>query len=162
MRSRHVMVVAACGLGVGAAVPAQTPSHQHYEAPKDQKPGPSGQLAPRLQNLGDHVFPVTTASDLAQRFFNQGIRLSYGFNHAEAGRAFAEAARLDPDCAMAYWGQALVLGPNINAPMAADAEPTALGLVQKAAALKVKVTARERAYIDALAVRYTGKPADRQ
>ena len=77
-------------------------------------------LAPRLQNLGVHTFPVTTTSERAQLFINQGLNLAYGFNHAEAGRAFAEAARLDPACAMAYWGQALVLGPNINAPMDAD------------------------------------------
>ena len=61
-----------------------------------------------------------------------GPEPAYGFNHAEAGRAFAEAARLDPVCAMAYWGQALVLGPNINAAMAPDDEPKALALVQKA------------------------------
>ena len=72
-------------------------------------------LAPRLQNLGVHTFKVTTRSAKAQLFINQGVNLSYGFNHPEAGRAFAEAARLDPACAMAYWGQALVLGPNINA-----------------------------------------------
>ncbi len=92
---------------------------------------------------------------------NQGLNLTYGFNHAEAGRAFAEAARLDPSLAIAYWGQALVLGPNINAPMDAEAEPKALALIQKAIALKPKATARERAYIDALAARYTGKPEDR-
>ena len=92
---------------------------------------------------------------------NQGLNLTYGFNHAEASRAFAEAARLDPNLAMAYWGQALVLGPNINAPMGPEAEPTALELLQKAIALKGKATARERAYIDALSARYTGKAADR-
>ena len=92
---------------------------------------------------------------------NQGLNLTYGFNHAEAGRAFAEAARLDPTLAMAYWGQALVLGPNINAPMDADAEPKALELLQKAIALKANATPRERAYIDALAARYTGKADDR-
>ena len=118
-------------------------------------------LAPRLQNLGVHTFPVSTKVARAQLFMNQGLNLTYGFNHAEASRAFAEAARLDPSLAMAYWGQALVLGPNINAPMAPEAEPTALALLQKAIALKGKATARERAYIDALAARYTGKAADR-
>lgn len=70
-----------------------------------------------------------------------------GFNHAEAGRAFAEAARLDPSLAIAYWGQALVLGPNINAPMDAQAEPVAKALIQKARAPESKATARERAYM---------------
>jgi len=118
-------------------------------------------LAPRLQNLGVHVFPVTTASERAQLFINQGLNLAYGFNHAEAGRAFAEAARLDPTCAMAFWGQALVLGPNINAAMQADDEPKAYELVQKAVSLKSGTTPREQAFIDALAKRYTGKAADR-
>jgi tetratricopeptide (TPR) repeat protein len=141
---------------------AQTPTHQHYEKPADYaKPAPSGAVAPRLQNVGPHRFPVTTRSGRAQLFINQGLNLIYGFNHAEAGRAFAEAARLDPNCAMAYWGQALALGPNINAPMNAADEPKALELVQKAIALKGRVTPRERAYIDALAKRYTGKTEDR-
>ncbi len=118
------------------------------------QPGPSGVLAPRLQNLGTHTFKVTTKSARAQLFVNQGLNLAYGFNHAEAGRAFAEAARLDPGCAMAYWGQALVLGPNINAAMAPDDEPKALALVQKAVSLARGATARERDYIDALAKRY--------
>jgi len=70
-------------------------------------PNAQGQIAPRLQNLGSHTFRVKTRSRQAQQFFNQGINLSYGFNHAEAMRAFREVARLDPNCAMAYWGQAL-------------------------------------------------------
>jgi len=117
----------------------------------------AGQIAPRLQNLGDHKFPVTTASARAQLFVNQGMMLAYGFNHAEAGRSFGEAARLDPDCAMAYWGMALVLGPNINMPMAPEAEPRAYDLIRQAIALKDKASEKEQAYIDALAVRYSGE-----
>lgn len=137
---------------------AQTTNHVHYSKPGDgyDVPSQTGQIAPRLQNLGKHKFPVTTKSEQAQMFINQGVNLAYGFNHAEAGRAFREAARLDPDCAMAYWGQALVLGPNINAPMAPADEPKAYELVQKAVALKAKASDRERAYIDALAKRYSG------
>ena len=63
---------------------------------------------------------VTTNIPRAQAFFNQGVRLLYAFNHAEARRAFQEAARLDPGLAMAYWGQALTLAPNLNAPMTAE------------------------------------------
>jgi tetratricopeptide (TPR) repeat protein len=157
-----VVVAFAAATGV---LRAQQPSggHHHYDraAPADQA-GPGGALAPRLQNLGAHTFKVTTKSSRAQQFVNQGLNLAYGFNHAEAGRAFAEAARLDPSCAMAYWGQALVLGPNINAAMTPDDEPKAHALVQKAVSLKRGATARERDYIDALAERYTGKPDDRQ
>ena len=74
-------------------------------------------IAPRLDGLGDYHYKVTTDSSEAQAFFDQGLRLTYGFNHAEAIRAFKEAARLDQNFAMAYWGQALALGPNINDPM---------------------------------------------
>ena len=115
-----------------------------------------GQIAPRLQNLGDHKFPVTTNSARAQLFINQAMMLVYGFNHAEATRSFREAARLDPNCAMAYWGMALVLGPNINMAMSPEAEPQAYELIQKAIALKKNASEKEQAYIDALAVRYTG------
>ena len=160
-----VVVAALLSPPVVASVAGQTaaPTHKHYEEPKDvPAPKPGAPLAPRLQNLGVHVFPVSTKIQRAQLFMNQGLNLTYGFNHAEASRAYAEAARLDPNLAMAYWGQALVLGPNINAAMAPEAEPKALEMIQKAIALKGKASARERAYIDALATRYTGKPEDRK
>jgi hypothetical protein len=83
------------------------------------------------------------------------MMLTYGFNHAEATRSFREAARLDPDCAMAYWGMALVLGPNINMAMAPEVEPQAYDLLQEAIARRKYATERERAYIDALAKRYS-------
>jgi len=147
---------------VAAPSLAQAPSHKHYtESEGAAQASPTGQLAPRLQNLGSHIFPVKTKSKEAQRFINQGLNLAYGFNHAESGRAFREAARLDPDCAMAYWGQALVLGPNINALMDPSVEPKAYELAQKAVALKPKSSERERAYVDALAQRYSGKREDR-
>jgi tetratricopeptide (TPR) repeat protein len=148
--------------GYAQATPA--PSHQHYQRPPayDQGAAPGMPLAPRLQNLGSHTFTVTTSSERAQLFINQGLNLAYGFNHAEALRAFAEAARLDPSCAMAHWGQALVLGPNINAPMNADDEPKAFAAVQKAMALRAGASEREQGYIEALAKRYTGNAADRQ
>ncbi len=147
---------------VAATASAQTATHKHYEQSEAaSKPAPGGELAPRLQNLGRHAFRVTTKSKQAQLLINQGVNLTYGFNHAEAGRAFREAARLDPGCAMAYWGQALVLGPNINAPMTPEDEPKAYAAAQKAVALKSKVSPRERAYIEAVAQRYSGDPKDR-
>jgi hypothetical protein len=148
---------------VAATASAQTTNHKHYEESEAaSKPGPGGELAPKLQNLGRHAFKITTKSKQAQLFFNQGINLTYGFNHAEAGRAFREVARLDPSCAMAYWGQALVLGPNINAPMTPEDEPKAQAAAQKAVARKAKASPRERAYIDAVAQRYSGDPKDRE
>ena len=137
---------------------SQSTVHQHYA--KDEHAGqaaPDGRMAPRLQSLGSHRFPVSTRSADAQRFVDQGMNLAYAFNHAEAGRAFQEAARLDPRCAMAYWGQALVLGPNINAPMDPTDEPRALALAGQALALRSGATPRERGYIEALARRYAGK-----
>ena len=141
---------------------SQPGGHVHYTKTADQdKPGPGGALAPRLQKLGVHKFPVSTSSKEAQLFMNQGLNLSYAFNHAEAGRAFREAERLDPNLAMAYWGEALVLGPNINAPMDPNAEGPALKAIKKAIELKSKASPREQAYIDALAERYNGNAADR-
>lgn len=146
-----------------AQTAAPVPNHKHYERPEnyDAPQGPNTPLAPRLQNLGVHKFPVSTKSERAQLFINQGVNLAYAFNHAEAARSFAEAARLDPKLPMAYWGHALVLGPNINAPMTPEDEPKAYELAQKAVALKGRATPRERMYIDAVAARYTGRPEDR-
>ncbi|SDY36673.1 hypothetical protein [Nitrosomonas sp. Nm33] len=138
-----------------------TSVHKHERTEQAHHSEPSGQLAPRLQNLGTHTFPVSTNNPQAQLFMNQGLNLAYGFNHAEAGRAFSEAARLDPTLAMAYWGQALVLGPNINAMMDPKKEQQALELVQKAVALMATATPREQVLIRALEKRYSGKAEDR-
>jgi tetratricopeptide (TPR) repeat protein len=154
------------GRGLLAQSAPQTASpagHKHYVTDDGlaRQASPTGQLAPRLQNLGTYAFPVTTKNPKAQLFINQGLNLSYAFNHAESGRAFREAARLDPKLAMAYWGQALVLGPNINAAMEPTDEAPAFAAIQKAVSLRANATLKERALIDALAQRYTGKPDDR-
>ena len=117
----------------------------------------SGRQAPLFDDLGDHHHPITTKSPEAQRYFDQGLTLAWGFNHAEAGRSFREAARLDPDCAMCWWGASLVLGPNINAAMEDGDVPDAWDALQKAIALAPKATEAERAYIGALAKRYAAK-----
>lgn len=121
----------------------------------------AGRAAPLLEGMGELHVPVSTDDPLAQRYFNQGMVLAYGFNHAEAARSFQEAARLDPECALCYWGEALVLGPNINAPaMDPEAVPKARAALEKARALAAKATEREKAYIDALGKRYTPEPVD--
>ena len=112
-------------------------------------------IAPLLEGLGDHHFPVTTSSPESQRFFDQGLRLTYAFNHSEALRSFKESARRDPQNAMAYWGWALVLGPNLNLPMVPEVVPQAYQAVQRALALANQTSERERAFIHALAKRYT-------
>ena len=119
-------------------------------------------FAPHLEGLGDYHCAITTAVPEAQAFFDQGIRLYYGFNHLEAYRAFAEASRLDADCAMSYWGQALTLGPNINAPMDASDESRVVEAVNKALSLMDNASPKEKALINAIAKRYVANPpADR-
>jgi tetratricopeptide (TPR) repeat protein len=121
-------------------------------------PESSDRPAPLFNNLGNHHHPISTKNSLAQRYFNQGLIFAYGFNHAEAGRSFREAARLDPNCAMCYWGIAFVLGPNINAPMSDAAVPEAFAALQKALELAPTASKVEQAYIQALAKRYAPKP----
>ena len=119
-------------------------------------------VAPLLEGLGNHHHQITTDSPEAQRFFDQGLILSYGFNHKEAERSFREAARLDPECAMCYWGIALVLGPNINTKMFDEAVAPAYEAAQKALELSGKASEKERAYVLALIERYGPAPvADR-
>lgn len=112
---------------------------------------------PLLEGLGDHHYAISTESPLAQQYFDQGLRLTYGFNHAEAVRAFEEATRLDPDCAMCWWGKALALGPNINAPMDSASGVAAFEAIGYAKAAG-NATERERALIDAMARRYAEVP----
>src|ERR1044072_7316372 len=151
------------GLQFSVFAQDQKPPHNvHYKRPAQRGVSPTGAIAPRLQKLGTHTFPVSTKNAQAQLFMNQGLNLSYAFNHAEAGRAYREAARLDKDLAMAYWGEALALGPNINAPMDPASEPKALEVIQKAIALKSKASPSEQALIDALAQRYSGRAEDRK
>lgn len=119
----------------------------------------AGQTAavPLFDNLGSLHHPITTASEQAQRYFDQGLRLVYAFNHEEAIRSFEAAAELDPQAAMAYWGIALALGPNINSAMEKKDERRAIEMVQKAQRLAGRATPGERAYIDALVARYLGR-----
>ena len=128
------------------------------------RPDPSSSVdqgaptAPLLDGMGVYHQAITTESALAQRYFDQGMVLAYGFNHAEAARAFGEAARLDPECALCFWGQALVAGPNINAAMEADAVPVAWEALTAARARAANASEREQALIAALAKRYAPEP----
>jgi tetratricopeptide (TPR) repeat protein len=115
---------------------------------------PAADTVPLYSDLGDHHTPVSTASPAAQRYFDQGMRLYYAFNHAEAERAFREATRQDPDCAMCYWGVALTLGPNINAPMDAESGMAALAAVREAVARSRSASPREQDLVRALSRRY--------
>ena len=109
-------------------------------------------------DLSASRLPVTTAVDLARRYFNQGLLLSYGFNHAGAIRSFREAQRLDPKCAMCWWGEAAALGPNINAAMEDRDRGAALRALARARSLRDQISPLEQALIDALAKRYSSDP----
>lgn len=114
--------------------------------------------APVLTGYGDHHHPITTSNPQTQAFFDQGVRLLFAFNHAEAIRSFREAARLDPDCAMCWWGAAFALGTNINLPMQPDAHGPAVAAVQRAQSLESKVSPEEAAWVEAMAKRYATDP----
>ncbi len=114
-------------------------------------------------DLGDHHRPIATDSAEAQRYFDQGLILAYGFNHEAAERSFREAARRDPGCGICWWGVALSLGPNINAAMGPDAAREAWTALGRARVLAGDAAPVERELILALAQRYAPNPegADR-
>jgi tetratricopeptide (TPR) repeat protein len=139
------VLAAVAALGVAACAPAQAPQA-------------SGAKAPLYDNLGNSHYAITTASPDAQKYFDQGLTLSYAFNHAEAIRAFRQASALDPACAMCYWGTAFALGPNINAPISEQAASEAWQAIEQARRVAAAATEKERAFIEALANRYTADP----
>ena len=146
--TRRFGVAATLALGLVAA--ACTPS----EEPTGGEAG-----AIRLQTLGEHHHPITTSSERTQRYFDQGLNLSFAFNHELAALSFREALESDPECAMCYWGLALVLGPNINAPMGPEAAGQAWEALLQARARMAGASEVERGYIEALSKRYAEDPA---
>ena len=114
------------------------------------------QISPLFENLGTHSYTISTKNDRAQQFFNQGLRHTYGFNHAEAHRSFMEASRLYPNAAMTFWGQAYVLGPNINDPMPDEDRKNKYNeAIAKAKSLIKNASPKEQALINALTHRYS-------
>ncbi|MFL6255946.1 MAG: hypothetical protein ACJ74T_13120 [Pyrinomonadaceae bacterium] len=138
-----LMLLLACG-----AAQAQ---HEHHSTQKSD-------AAALVTGMGSWHHPVTTRDAEAQRFFDQGLRFVYAFNHDEAVRSFQRAAELDPSLAMAHWGIAYALGPNINLDVDPEREKAAYNAVQQALALIAKASPKERDYIEALALRYTSDP----
>lgn len=116
--------------------------------------------APKFKGLDKISFTITTNSSEAQEYFNQGLMLSYGFNHAEAARSFYESIRLDSSCAMCHWGYAYVLGPNYNAGMESDNFQRAYIASQKALSLLKNCTEKEKDLIRALTSRYALNPPE--
>jgi tetratricopeptide (TPR) repeat protein len=120
----------------------------------DAPPGYDGRATPLFKGLDNLHYPITTKSALAQKYFNQGLLLAYGFNHAEAARSFQEAAKQDPECAMAYWGLAWTLGPNYNFGMDKTVLSRALDAISNAKMQMHRASAKEQALILALEKRY--------
>ena len=120
--------------------------------------GPVG--ATMLEGLGDHSMLITTRHPDAQRWFDQGLALTYGFNHDAAGRSFLRATEVDPECAMCWWGAALVLGPHVDAGMDPAYNRAAWDRLQRAKAAAKDGPARERDYVEALAARYAQDPPE--
>ena len=138
-------------------------AHQHHGQPNSGSGlRQDDQAPPQLLNLGLYAFPVTTRSKLAQQFMNQGLNLSYAFNHARGGASILGSGKTGPSLAMAYWGQALVLGPNINAPMEPKDGMPALELVRKAASLGEKASRASARLLRALEKRYSGNAERRK
>jgi hypothetical protein len=145
-----LFLTAALGCGLG----------QHSHTPEAK----TTVRAPLLSGLGHMHHAVTTSKPEAQQYFDQGLTLIYAFNHDEAARSFRYAAVIDPQCAMAYWGVALAVGPNYNDPdIDPNREKAAVEAIQKAQAVAGKTTENEQGYIQALAKRYSTDPkADRK
>ncbi len=153
-----VAALAAEGLAALLAQAETAPFRAGRTVPGQPAAGPP----PLYGNLGTLHMAVTTASPRAQAYFDQGLRLAFAFNHAEAARAFRAAQQADPACAMCHWGEALVLGPNINAPMLPDAVAPAVAAAKRAVRHAARATPVEQALIGALARRYAAPaPADR-
>ena len=135
-----------------ANIPTQVQSPEAMKAYEEAEP-------PLWSDLGSLTYRVTTKDEKAQSYFDQGLRMANNFNHAEARRAFRKAQRLDPDCAMCFLGEALVLGPNINVPMDPAANAPAMAALKKAQSLASGASEKERDLIEAVATRYSDDPA---
>jgi tetratricopeptide (TPR) repeat protein len=145
-------------VALGCAGPTKQPND--IAASAGEPPSP----APMFEGMGNHKRAVKTSSPKAQQYFDQGLTWTYAFNHDEAIRSYQEAAKLDPQCAMAWWGVALCHGPHINNPvMTPEHSRLAWEALQKAMALRENAQPTERALIDALSHRYVqNAPADRK
>ncbi len=151
-------------IALGGCQNIQNPWGSKLEASSVEKAG-----APLFEGMGDFHREITTTSPEAQKYFDQGMVLAFGFNHAESIRSFRAAQALDPACAMCFWGEALATGPNINvtskgkAVMSPDDRKAAYQAVLRAMALRHQATPAEKALIEALAMRYSANfEADRE
>jgi hypothetical protein len=144
---------------ISACTPEKIPSNP--DSALDIKRSEYATSVPLLPGLGNHHHSVTTQNPSAQSYFDQGLVMSFAFNHSESVRSFRAAQRLDESCAMCYWGEAFALGSNINVTskgqvvVEEEAHQQAYAAIQKAISLKANASKKERDYIDALATRYS-------
>ncbi len=150
--------------GPALNLPPRTELGGHLrDLPRGAAAPTSNETPDLLPGLGTLSWPAGTRNLEAQAYFDQGYRLAWAFNHAEAARAFRAAQALDPDCAMCFWGEAWVLGPHINFPMEEDANRRALVALTEARRLAPRAGELRTALIDALSKRYSADPkADRK
>jgi hypothetical protein len=158
-RFSQAACTATLALSLGAAASAQQAAGQPRQAAQHQHgaAAPAGS-ATLLEGLGNYHHAIATKSPEAQKFFDQGLTLVYGFNHNEAIRAFEHAATLDPQSPMPHWGIALALGENINSPIDPERAGRAYTELQQAQRLAANGSAVERGYVEALSKRYTSDP----
>ena len=146
------------GVALWLAVPGLLNAQEHHHPPGMPTAESASAPTPLYENLGSLHHTVTTGSDKAQQYFDQGLRLTYAFNHDEAIKSFKQALVYDSTCAMCYWGIAYALGPNINLPMDSSLVRPAWDASYNAVRLSVNVSPQEQAYIDALSKRYSADP----
>jgi len=146
------------GVALWLAVPGLLNAQEHHHPPGMPTAESASAPTPLYENLGSLHHTVTTGSDKAQQYFDQGLRLTYAFNHDEAIKSFKQALVHDSTCAMCYWGIAYALGPNINLPMDSSLVRPAWDASYNAVRLSVNVSPQEQAYIDALSKRYSADP----
>lgn len=146
--------IAGCSEGGDPEPADHAADHEHTEAQSTA----ADDGVPLYDNLGEYHREISTSVPAAQQYFDQGLRLQYAFNHAEAIRSYEEAVRIDPTCSMCWWGIALASGPNINAPMDSASGARAWAAIERARELSADGPAAEMALIDALAQRFAANP----
>jgi tetratricopeptide (TPR) repeat protein len=146
------------GVALWLLVPGGLNAQEHQHPPGMRTAESASAPTPLYENLGSLHHTVTTEAEKTQQYFDQGLRLTYAFNHDEAVKSFKQALAYDSTCAMCYWGIAYALGPNINLPMDSSVVRPAWDASYNAVRLSVNVSPKERAYIDALSKRYSADP----
>ena len=151
-RSCRLAALCLCCLTAGSS--ASWAQESHLDTPGEVPKYVRDPIPLFTTGLGPFKRPISSRNEEAQAFFNQGFQMMYAFARLDAVRSFREAWKRDPDCAICYWGEGWAWGSYLNGPMSADQSPFAYAATRKAISLKDKATPKERAFIDALSVRY--------